>query len=105
MGGAAGHMAHPFDCREVRNGKDLVNFYVKAVNAIPLYDEETKGSSVSVKLDGVNASFRLQKADNPAGFMFVLDILQRQGQVAKSLSTQYSLINKNKKSLGSMATI
>ena len=24
MGGAAGHMAHPFDCREVRNGKDLV---------------------------------------------------------------------------------
>jgi hypothetical protein len=73
MGGAAGHMAHPFDCREVRNGKDLVNFYVKAVNAIPLYDEETKGSSVSVKLDGVNASFRLQKADNPAGFMFVLD--------------------------------
>ena len=73
MGGAAGHMAHPFDCREVRNGKDLISFYVKAVNAIPLYDEETKGSSVSVKLDGVNASFRLQKADNPAGFMFVLD--------------------------------
>ena len=73
MGGAAGHMAHPFDCREVRNGRDLVKFYVKAVNAIPLYDEETKGSSVSVKLDGVNASFRLQKADNPAGFMFVLD--------------------------------
>jgi len=73
MGGAAGHMAHPFDCREVRNGKDLINFYVKAVNAIPLYDEETKGSSASVKLDGVNASFRLQKANNPAGFMFVLD--------------------------------
>ena len=73
MGGAAGHMAHPFDCREVRNGKDLVNFYVKAVNVIPLYDEETKGSSVSVKLDGVNASFRLQKANNDAGFMFVLD--------------------------------
>mgnify|MGYP001227287408 CR=1 FL=1 len=73
MGGAAGHMAHPFDCREVRSGQDLINFYVKAVNAIPLYDEETKGSSVSIKLDGVNASFRLQKADNPAGFMFVLD--------------------------------
>ena len=73
MGGAAGHMAHPFDCREVRNGQDLIKFYVKAVNAIPLYEEETKGSSVSVKLDGVNASFRLQKADNAAGFMFVLD--------------------------------
>jgi len=73
MGGAAGHMAHPFDCREVRNGRDLINFYVKAVNAIPLYEEESKGSSVSLKLDGVNASFRLQKANNSAGFMFVLD--------------------------------
>ena len=73
MGGAAGHMAHPFDCREVRNGRDLINFYVKAVNAIPLYEEESKGSSVSVKLDGVNTSFRLQKANNPAGFMFVID--------------------------------
>ena len=73
MGGAAGHMAHPFDCREVRNGRDLINFYVKAVNAIPLYEEESKGSSVSVKLDGVNTSFRLQKADNPAGFIFVID--------------------------------
>jgi len=73
MGGAAGHMAHPFDCREVRNGQDLINFYVKAVNAIPLYAEESKGSSVSVKLDGVNASFRLQKANNSAGFTFVLD--------------------------------
>ena len=39
MGGAAGHMAHPFDCREVRNGRDLINFYIKAVNAIPLYEE------------------------------------------------------------------
>ena len=73
MGGAAGHMAHPFDCREVRNGRDLINFYVKAVNAIPLYEEESKGSSVSIKLDGVNTSFRLQKANNPAGFMFVID--------------------------------
>ena len=44
MGGAAGHMAHPFDCREVRNGRDLINFYVKAVNAIPLYEEESKGN-------------------------------------------------------------
>jgi hypothetical protein len=73
MGGAAGHMAHPFDCREVRNGRDLINFYVKAVNTIPLYEEESKGSSVSVKLDGVNTSFRLQKANNPAGFIFVID--------------------------------
>ena len=76
MGGAAGHMAHPFDCREVRSGKDLIKFYVKAVNAIPLYEEtdfNIRDNATSLKLDGVNASFRLQQADNPAGFMFVLD--------------------------------
>ena len=76
MGGAAGHMAHPFDCREVRSGKDLINFYVKAVDAIPLYEEtdfDIRDNATSLKLDGVNASFRLQQANNPAGFMFVLD--------------------------------
>jgi len=76
MGGAAGHMAHPFDCREVRNGRDLINFYVKAVNAIPLYEEtdfDTDSHSTSLKLDGVNASFRLQPANNSAGFIFVMD--------------------------------
>jgi len=76
MGGAAGHMAHPFDCREVRNGRDLINFYIKAVNAIPLYEEtdfDTDSHSTSLKLDGVNASFRLQPANNSAGFTFVVD--------------------------------
>ena len=76
MGGSAGHMAHPFDCREVRNGQDLINFYVKAVNAIPLYEEtdfDTDSHSTSLKLDGVNASFRLQQANNSVGFTFVID--------------------------------
>ena len=76
MGGAAGHMAHPFDCREVRNGRDLINFYIKAVNAIPLYEEtdfDTDSHSTSLKLDGVNASFRLQPANNSVGFTFVVD--------------------------------
>ena len=83
MGGSAGHMAHPFDCREVRNGRDLINFYIKAVNSIPLYQGETPRSEwladfggvnpSSVKFDGVNASFRLEKTNNSAGFMFVHD--------------------------------
>ena len=83
MGGAAGHMAHPFDCREVRNGRDLINFYVKAVNNIPLYQGDLSRDDwlgdfggvnpTSVKFDGVNASFRLEKANTPAGFMFVHD--------------------------------
>jgi len=76
MGGAAGHMAHPFDCREVKNGRDLINFYVKTVNSIPEYQEVQGlegGNPASLKLDGVNASFRLLKTDEPAGFKFVFD--------------------------------
>ena len=83
MGGSAGHMAHPFDCREVRNGQDLINFYVKAVNTIPLYQGEASRDEwlgdfggvnpTSVKFDGVNASFRLEKTNTSAGFMFVHD--------------------------------
>ena len=83
MGGSAGHMAHPFDCREVRNGRDLINFYVKAVNSIPLYQGELSRDEwladfggvnpSSVKFDGVNASFRLEKTNTSAGFMFVHD--------------------------------
>jgi len=83
MGGSAGHMAHPFDCREVRNGQDLINFYIKAVNNIPLYQGEISRDEwladyggvnpSSVKFDGVNASFRLKKTNTPAGFMFVHD--------------------------------
>ena len=31
MGGAAGHMAHPFDLPAVRNGKDLIKFFDEAL--------------------------------------------------------------------------
>ena len=51
-GGAAGHMAHPFDLPYVKTGKDLINFFNKAVNSV-------KKNPPSVKIDGVNASFRL----------------------------------------------
>ena len=51
-GGAAGHMAHPFDLPQVKTGKDLVSFFDRAVNSI-------KTNPPSVKIDGVNASFRL----------------------------------------------
>ena len=51
-------------------------FLRKSGQCIPLYEEESKGS-VSIKLDGVNTSFRLQKANNPAGFMFVIDKAER----------------------------
>ena len=52
MGGAAGHMAHPFDLPAVRNGKDLIKFFDEASEY--LADNES-----SVKIDGVNVSFKL----------------------------------------------
>jgi len=63
-GGAAGHMAHPFDLPQVKTGKDLVSFFDRAVSSI-------KTNPPSVKIDGVNASFRL--IDTPDGKEFALD--------------------------------
>ena len=51
-GGAAGHMAHPFDLPNVNTGKDLIKVFEQAANSL----KKTPGS---VKIDGVNASIRL----------------------------------------------
>ena len=53
MGGAAGHMAHPFDLGWVKTGNDLVDFFNKAAAYV-----ENQGAG-SVKIDGVNVSFKL----------------------------------------------
>ena len=53
MGGAAGHMAHPFDLGDVRTGSDLINFFNKAKEHL-----ETEGAG-AVKIDGVNVSFKV----------------------------------------------
>ena len=66
MGGAGGHMWHPFQCPEVKNGKDLINFYIRSVESI-------EKSPPSIKLDGVNVSFRLKRIDSYPGFEFVVD--------------------------------
>lgn len=63
-GGAAGHMAHPFDLPSTKTGNDLINFFKKSVSSI------TKNPP-SVKIDGVNASFRL--IDTEEGKEFALD--------------------------------
>lgn len=63
-GGAAGHMAHPFDLPTVKTGKDLINFFNKAVTSV-------SKNPPSVKIDGVNASFRL--IDTTEGKRFALD--------------------------------
>ena len=63
-GGAAGHMAHPFDVPYNKRGKDLINFFNNIVNSI-------NKNAPSLKIDGVNASFRL--IDTETGKTFALD--------------------------------
>ena len=51
MGGAYGHMNHPFDLDAVRTGEDLVKFFYDIIDSI-----ET--DPAALKLDGVNASIK-----------------------------------------------
>ena len=58
MGGAAGHMAHPFDLGWVNSGSDLLEFFERAKTYV-----EKKGAG-SVKIDGVNVSFKVVGEEN-----------------------------------------
>ena len=51
-GGAAGHMAHPFDLPNVTSGRDLINVFEQAANSL-------QTNPGAVKIDGVNSSIRL----------------------------------------------
>ena len=67
MGGAGGHMWHPFDCPDVNSGQDLISFFQKSI-------ESAKARPPALKIDGVNLSFRLR--ENPSmetGYEFVID--------------------------------
>ena len=67
MGGAGGHMWHPFDCPDVNSGQDLINFFKKSIDAI-------KRNPAALKIDGVNLSFRLKEnPGTPTGYEFVVD--------------------------------
>ena len=67
MGGAGGHMWHPFDCPDVNSGQDLINFFKKSIEAI-------KRNPAALKIDGVNLSFRLKEnPGSPSGYEFVID--------------------------------
>ena len=63
-GGAAGHMAHPFDLPNVNTGQDLVNVFNQAAQSL-------NKKSGSVKIDGINSSIRLVNLDGKP--QFVLD--------------------------------
>jgi uncharacterized membrane protein (UPF0127 family) len=61
-GGAAGHMAHPFDLPDVTSGKDLKDLFVKAANSL-------QSNPGSIKIDGVNSSIRLIDLDGKKQFV------------------------------------
>ena len=60
-GGAAGHMAHPFDLPNVNTGKDLIKSFEQAADSL-------KKEPGAVKIDGVNASIRLINNDGKREF-------------------------------------
>jgi hypothetical protein len=51
-GGAAGHMLHPFDLPQVRNGNALIKVFQQT-------EASLKETPAAVKIDGLNASVRL----------------------------------------------
>jgi hypothetical protein len=56
-GGAAGHMAHPFDLKNIKTGGDLINFFNTCVQVLAK-------QPASLKIDGVNVSFKLIKKED-----------------------------------------
>ena len=60
-GGAAGHMAHPFDLPSVNTGRDLIKSFEQAADSL-------KKEPGAVKIDGVNASIRLINTDGKREF-------------------------------------
>ena len=60
-GGAAGHMAHPFDLPDVNTGKDLIKSFLQASDSL-------KKEPGAVKIDGVNSSIRLVNFDGKREF-------------------------------------
>lgn len=63
-GGAAGHMAHPFDIPSVKTGKDLLTVFEETSKFL-------QKNEVPVKIDGINSSIRLVNLKGKQ--QFVLD--------------------------------
>ena len=54
MGGAAGHMRHPYDLQNVQSGADLISIFEQ----LKSYASKS-AQDINVKIDGVNVSFKL----------------------------------------------
>ena len=64
-GGAAGHMAHPFDLPQAKTGNDLIDIFNKSVKSL-------QSDPGAIKIDGVNASIKLIDSVD-GGKQFALD--------------------------------
>ena len=53
MGGAAGHMRHPYDLQSVQSGTDLISIFEQ----LKSYASKS-AQDINVKIDGVNVSFK-----------------------------------------------
>lgn len=60
-GGAAGHMAHPFDLPQVKTGKDLLRVFTDAVKSL-------QASPAAVKIDGINTTLKIVKKGGKSQF-------------------------------------
>ena len=56
MGGAFGHMPHPFDLEKVKSGEDLINLFKDIQTQI---NNEDISQAFNIKIDGANLSFKL----------------------------------------------
>ena len=56
MGGASGHMPHPFDLKMVKSGAGLINLF-KSIQT--MFNENDISEDVNVKIDGSNLSLKL----------------------------------------------
>jgi hypothetical protein len=61
MGGAAGHMAHPYNLPQVKTGKDLIKFFDDAAGYL-------NKNAAAVKIDGTNVSIKLVDGINGKEF-------------------------------------
>ena len=91
-GGAAGHMAHPFNLPDVNSGGDLKDIFNKAAKSL-------KTDPGSVKIDGVNSSIRL--IDLEGEKQFVMDRGSKKALDIKGV-TKDDLVDRFKKKDGSV---
>jgi len=63
MGGAAGHMRHPFDLISVKSGLDLINIFYDLKD---LVSQDDGAGLPSVKFDGMNTSVKVTDQGNLA---------------------------------------